>query len=195
MRTEAIVIGGSAGGSKALKKILAKMPAGFCLPIIIVLHRKNDNEDYLIRFLDETTNLKVKEAEENEIITSGTVYIAPAGYHLLIEKDRSLSISVDELVSYARPSIDVLFESAAECFYENLTGIVLTGANCDGTEGVKTIKKYKGHTIAQDPEEAEFDLMPTFAIKSEMIDEILSIDEIIKYLLSIEEECRESFKT
>ncbi|MCI0471195.1 MAG: chemotaxis protein CheB, partial [Candidatus Aminicenantes bacterium] len=150
----AVVIGVSAGGMTALKTILPKLPHGFCLPIIIVSHRHPDSDDYLERHLDSECAVTVKRARQNEKITPGTVYIAPPNYHLRIEKDFTFSLSQGPPVNHARPSIDVLFDSAADVYGPLLTGIVLTGANDDGSRGLKKIKESGGLTAAQDPRTA-----------------------------------------
>ena len=154
MRNEfkAVVIGVSAGGLKALPVILGGLPAYFPLPVVIVQHRMASSDNYIIRYLGDRCSLTVKEAEEKEKMSAGNVYLAPAGYHLLIEKNTTFSLSLDDLVSFSRPSIDVLFESAAAAFGPKLIGVILTGANTDGKAGIHCIKSCGGMTIAQDPE-------------------------------------------
>lgn len=185
MKYEAIVIGVSSGGLSALKILLPALPADFGLPIIIVQHVGAHSENYWIELLNGMSKLNIKEADEKELIEKGNVYIAPANYHLLVEKDRTLSLSTEQKVNYARPSIDVLFESAAEAYKDKLIGIVLTGSNHDGTKGIKKIKEHGGLAIVQDPDTAESSFMPTSAIAAILPDHILSIEKIIYLLIGL----------
>lgn len=182
----AIVIGVSAGGMDALKTVLVPLPSDFPVPLLIVQHMSPErSENYLIEYLDSLCSLNVKEADEKETVQSSYVYIAPSDYHLLVEADGTLSMSVDERVNYSRPSIDVLFESASEAYSSGLIGIVLTGANSDGAEGLKTIKENGGLTIVQDPETADSRAMPLAAIEKCNVDHILGLDKISDFLLEI----------
>ena len=160
------MIGTSAGGFGALTALLQPLTTGYPVPLIVVQHRSKDQKDLLEDVLQQMCAIRIRQAEEKELITSGVVYIAPANYHLLVEADHRFSLSSDALVNFSRPSIDVLFESAAEFYRNALAGIVLTGSNRDGAAGVKAINRYGGITIAQDPGEAQFPEMPTAAIKS-----------------------------
>lgn len=182
---EAIVIGASAGGSKALDTILSNLPENFSLPVILVQHRMFDSDNYFVELLNNKCALLVKEADEKEHIKPGVVYIAPPDYHLLIEKNKTLSLSIDEPVRYARPSIDVLFESASETFGAALVGILLTGANNDGSDGIKKIKENGGLTVVQDPSSAEFTRMPDSAIATNCVDHILPLDRISQFIVKI----------
>ena len=184
---QAVVIGVSAGGFQALHNILPEFPSDFPLPVIIVQHRMETSDDFFIRSLNEKSKLLVKEAEDKEDIQKGIIYIAPAGYHLLIEKDKSFALSIDAPVRYSRPSIDVLFETAAEAFLSGLIGDILTGANNDGSDDIKKIKKNGGLTIAQEPSGAESKEMPLAAISTNKIDYILPLDQIPKYLINLGE--------
>lgn len=185
MPYKAVVIGASSGGLNALKAILPVLPEGFTMPIIIVLHIGAVSGSYWIEMLNNLCKLHVKEADEKEKIQQGYVYIAPPNYHLLIERDETLSLSIDKRVNFARPSIDVLFESAADVYKERLIGIILTGANNDGTEGVRKIKKYGGLVIAQDPETAESAVMPASAIEKSAVDHISSLGRVTELLMEI----------
>jgi two-component system chemotaxis response regulator CheB len=187
MEHEAIVIGTSAGGLNALQKILAPLPANFTLPMLVVQHRLPASDDFLTFSLNESCQLTVKEADEQESIKPGFVYIAPANYHLLVEQDKTLSLSIDAKVCYSRPSIDVLFETAAEAYLSRLIGIILTGANNDGTAGLKKIKEKGGLTIAQNPATAESAVMPYSAINENVVDKILSLTEISSLLIQLSE--------
>ncbi len=185
---QAVVIGVSAGGFHALHKILPQLPKDFPLPIILVQHRMAGSDDFLMESLNSSCKLKVKESDEKEKITPGTVYIAPSDYHLLIEKDRTFSLSMDEPVCYARPSIDVLFETAAQTYKKCLIGIILTGANSDGSAGITEIKAKGGLTIAQDPETAEVNIMPLSAIATKSVDFVLPLEDIPSFLTGLLED-------
>ena len=187
MRYDAIVIGASAGGIKAIRTILSTLPADFPMAVIIVLHVQATQGKFLTRYLDSLYEIKVKEADEKEEIMPGIVYIAPANYHLLIEEDRTFSLSVDEYVNYARPSIDVLFETAADVYKKKLIGIVLTGGNSDGSLGLKRIEESGGFTIIQDPKTAETDSMPQSAIAQCKTARIVSLKEIGPLLITLGE--------
>ncbi|MBF0204216.1 MAG: chemotaxis protein CheB [Desulfamplus sp.] len=182
---KAIVIGVSAGGFKALHSMLPMFSAQFPLPIIIVQHRNADADSYFITSLNNVCQMPVKEPLDKTKIEPGNIYISPGGYHLLVEKDYYFSLSVDMPVCYCRPSIDVLFESAAEVFGSGLVGIILTGANYDGSNGIKAIKSLGGITIAQNPKTAEVNYMPACAIKTNAIDHILNLDEIPGFIEKI----------
>jgi two-component system chemotaxis response regulator CheB len=192
MQYEAIVIGVSSGGMSALKIIFSTLPAHFSIPIIIVQHLGAHSDSHWIKFLNEKSALKIKEADEKEKIETGHIYIAPPNYHLLIEKNKTFSLTIDERVNYARPSIDVLFESAAEAYKIKLIGIVLTGANNDGTRGIKRIKECGGLIIIQDPKTAESTCMPESAIAAIEPDYIDSLEDIVKLLIKIDQQKRES---
>jgi two-component system chemotaxis response regulator CheB len=181
-RYQAVVIGGSSGGLEALQEVLAPLPPGFGLPIIVVLHRDPTSRELLAHLVDHYCRLVVKEANEKESIRPGVVYIAPANYHLLVELDRTLSLSVDPRVCYARPSIDVLFETAADAYRSGLVGILLTGGNYDGTDGLRRIKAQGGLTVVQDPTNARAAMMPHSAIQAGVVDHVLSLEEIAALL-------------
>jgi two-component system chemotaxis response regulator CheB len=186
MNYEAIVIGVSSGGMNAMKVMFSLLPKEFNTPIIIVQHISSQSENLWIRLLNDESNLYLKEADEKEKIENGKVYIAPPNYHLLIERDKTFSLTIDERVNYARPSIDVLFESAAEAYKNKLIGVILTGSNNDGTNGLKRIKEYGGLTIVQDPTTAESNYMPASAIAAMQMDYILTLENIIKLLIKID---------
>jgi len=188
MQYEAIVIGVSSGGLNVMKVMFSLLPKDFSTPIIIVQHIGKYSENLWIKLLSDKSNLEIKEADEKEKIEKGKVYIAPANYHLLIERDKTFSLTIDERVNFARPSIDVLFESAAEAYQNKLIGVVLTGSNNDGSKGIKRIKECGGLTIVQDPETAESNYMPASAIEAILPDYILPIEEIIKLLISIDKQ-------
>ena len=186
MNYEAIVIGVSSGGMNAMKVMFSLLPKDFNIPIIIVQHLSPRSENQWIKLLNHKSNLLIKEADEKEIIEPGNIYIAPANYHLLIETNKTFSLTIDERVNFARPSIDVLFESAAEAYKNKLIGVVLTGSNNDGTKGIKRIQECGGLTIVQNPETSESAYMPTAAIAAVHPDYILSLEEIINLLINID---------
>jgi len=179
---KAIVIGASAGGLYALKKLVPALPASFPCPVLVVQHLSPHSDNYMVRMLDELSPLVVKEADEKESVVSGTVYVAPPDYHLLVEEDFTLSLSVEEKVNYSRPAIDVLFETAADAYGRHLMGIILTGANADGANGLLAVKKKGGFTIVQQPEDAENQAMPKAAIELVKPHKVLTLDEIIAFL-------------
>jgi two-component system chemotaxis response regulator CheB len=185
MRYEAVVIGVSFGGIEALKVILSALPASFPLPIAIVQHRDERSDGFLAEYLNQLSGLVVSEAEEKEPLCAGHAYLAPAGYHLLIELDRSFSLSVDPRVNYSCPSVDVLFESAADAFADSLIGIVLTGANADGAKGLKAIKARRGLAIVQDPQTAQAAAMPRAALEATAVDYLVDLQEIAPLLIRI----------
>jgi two-component system chemotaxis response regulator CheB len=173
-----IVIGTSAGGMDALKTILPLLPPAFPVPIVIVQHVSSLSNGFMIQYLNSISSIRVKEAEEKELLSPGTVYFAPPNYHLLIEDSHSLSLSVEKKVNYARPSIDVLFESAVYAYGKSIIGVILTGANNDGAKGIANIKKAGGYTIVQRPETAYADSMPRAAIAEAAPDLIIPLEEI-----------------
>lgn len=179
------MIGVSAGGLNALTHIIPLLPASFPAPIVIVQHRKHDKNDFLTPYLDERSELNVVEATIATQLSPGYVYIAPSGYHLLIERDASFSLSIDERVNYSIPSIDVLFDSAAACYRESLIGLILTGANHDGSLGLKNINFYHGLSLVQHPDSAEYEAMPLAAIEASSIDHILPLDNIAEFLINL----------
>ena len=140
-KIEAIVIGASAGGIDALEIILTSLPESFSLPIIVVLHLPPDDPSILPQVFSHKIKMKVLEANEKELLNAGTVYFAPPAHHLLIEKNKTFSLTVESPVFFSRPSIDILFKSAADVYGKALVGILLTGANQDGALGLKKIKE------------------------------------------------------
>ncbi len=181
---KAIVIGASAGGLSALTALFGDLPANFPLPIMVVQHRYRDQLNLLEEILQNKCKIRIRQVEEKEKILPGTVYIAPPDYHLLVEEDFTFSLSSDPLVSFSRPSIDVLFESAAIAFKRSLVGIVLTGANKDGAAGLLAIKKQGGLTVAQSPAEAEYPYMPQAAVDKGGAMLVLSLEEIKARILN-----------
>ena len=180
------MIGTSAGGYQALSIVLESIPADYALPIIVVQHRAKDSHDLFEEILQRRCKITVKQADEKESVLGGVVYTAPPDYHLLIEMNRTFSLSLDPLVKFSRPAIDVLFEAAAYAYAEKLVGIVLTGSNSDGADGMVAIRKRGGLTIAQDPAEAEFSLMPQASIDTRQVTHVWTLRRIRDFLLSLQ---------
>ena len=181
-----VVIGTSTGGLKALQTLLPGLPAEFALPIVIAQHRSKDLESGLCEYLSEISSLPVSEPDDKEELRGGHVYLAPRDYHLLIE-NRSFALSTAESVRFARPSIDVLFESAADAFQTGAIGVILTGANRDGARGLATIRSRGGFTIVEDPASAAAREMPDAAIAQATPDKILALDQIAPCLITLSE--------
>lgn len=159
----AVVIGASAGGVDALLALMHMLPRSFAAALLLVLHVPAGRST-LAQLLARVCALPVKEAEDKEVLRDGQVYVAPGGYHLLVEPDRTLSLSVDEPVHFARPAIDLTFESAALAYEDQLLAIVLTGANADGAAGLAAVREQNGECWVQDPQEAASRAMPDAAI-------------------------------
>ena len=185
LKYEAVVIGVSYGGLAALSRIFAALPADYPLPVLVVQHLHPRQGEEFFRHLNELCLLTVKAADDKEAIVAGHIYFAPPNYHLLVEKDRTLSLSVDERVNYSRPSIDVLFESAAAVFGSRLVGVVLTGANDDGSAGLRVIKERGGLAVVQDPATAAAEYMPGAAMAAVAVDHVLPLAEIGLFLAAL----------
>ena len=180
-----IAIGGSAGAVHALLALLPMLPAGFAFPLLIVVHVPPDRRNMLVPLFQGQCRLPVREADDKEPITPGVVYFAPSNYHLLMEDDETLALSVDEPVHYSRPSIDVLLESAADAAGERLVAIILTGANDDGAAGLRAAAAAGGLAIVQDPAEAEFAAMPAAALAACPQAASLGLARILDFLLRL----------
>ena len=183
---EAIVIGVSSGGMEAMKFLFSALPREFSIPIIVVQHMSPHSDSQWISVVKKNFPLEFKEADEKEKILPGHIYIAPPNYHLLVEADRSFSLSVEPKVNYARPAIDVLFQTASMVYKEKLIGIVLTGSNHDGAEGLKQIKVCGGLCIVQDPATAASSYMPQAALEAAQPQYVLSLKKVIDLLKSID---------
>lgn len=177
-----ILIGGSAGSLDALLQIIPRLRKNYPYPIVIVVHRRSPNDTVLSKLLATKTDLTVKEIEEKDVLSAGTIYTAPGDYHTLLEEDLSFSLDYSEKVNFSRPSIDVIFQSMADILGGKLVGVLLSGANADGTEGMKYIQETGGITIAQQPSSAEVYYMPDHAIASHAVQHILTPDEIADFL-------------
>ncbi|MDB5491607.1 MAG: chemotaxis protein CheB [Micavibrio sp.] len=184
MRAEAkaVVIGASAGAVEALSALLPKLPERYSLPVMVVVHMPPDKDSIIAELFQAKSKVIVKEAEDKEAVRAGTVYFAPPDYHLLVEEEKILSLSNDELVHFSRPSIDVLFESAAYAYGAGLVGIVLTGANSDGAAGLRAISDNGGVVIVQDPDQAYSSPMPRAAIGLCPEAKIMTLEQIADYL-------------
>ncbi|MGI4861144.1 MAG: chemotaxis protein CheB [Janthinobacterium lividum] len=175
---EAVVIGTSAGGVEALGLLLPRLGRHFAPAVIIVLHLPPDAQSEIARLFAARCMLPVLEASDREPIRGGTVYFAPPGYHLLVNADRTCALSVDEAVNFSRPSIDVMFESAAWAYGQRLLGVLLTGASADGAAGMAAIRNVGGDTWAQAPAGARATAMPLAAIERGVVDAVLTLDDI-----------------
>jgi two-component system chemotaxis response regulator CheB len=175
---ELIVVGGSWGGFDAVKRLLQELRAELDLAVVIALHRGTGGPDgTLVHSLQPLTSLPVTEVDDKDDLLPGRVYVAPADYHLLVE-DGHFELSIDAPVAFSRPSIDVVFESAAEAYGPRLVAVVLTGANSDGSEGLRRVKEQGGMTLVQDPATAERRTMPDAAIATGAVDRVLPVEAI-----------------
>jgi two-component system chemotaxis response regulator CheB len=182
---KAVVIGASAGAVEALSRILPALPANYGAPIMIVVHVPPNKGSVLADLFATKCAIAVREAEDKEPARPGTVYFAPADYHLLVEDDGCLSLSNDEPVHYSRPSIDVLFESAADAYGPHLIGVLLTGANQDGAKGLGAVARAGGEAIVQDPDEAFARAMPEAGLAMRPDARVLSLHDIASYLRGV----------
>lgn len=183
--TRAVVIGASAGAVQALQAILPPLPPGYGLPILVVVHVPPDRSNVLLPLFQTKCRIAVKEAEDKERAIGSVIYFAPSDYHLLVETDGSLALSTDEPVNYSRPSIDVLFESAADAYGPGLVGVILTGANSDGSAGLKAVMDAGGVAIVEDPADAYASAMPNAALEACPSAMSMKLDAIASYLLSL----------
>jgi two-component system chemotaxis response regulator CheB len=181
----AVVFGASAGGIEALSMLLAALPAELPAAVMGVLHLPRDRPSLLVEIFAPMCALPVQEAQDKEHIKPGHVYFAPADYHLLVDTGPSLALSIDEPVNFSRPSIDVLFESAADIYRERLLGIVLTGASQDGAAGLAAIHRLGGRTVVQDPASALVPLMPESARRRSPVDFVLPLEQIADLLQAL----------
>lgn len=182
---QAVVIGVSAGGIAALEKILPVLPEDYGLALLIVQHISADGGNYLVEHFSAGCALPVVEAADKEQIRQGIIYFAPPNYHLLVERTKTIALTVDAKVNYARPSVDVLFETAAEAYCDSLVGVVLTGANNDGAAGLARVKELGGLTVVQSPQSAETAAMPTAALNALQVDHVLDLEEIGPFLITL----------
>jgi two-component system chemotaxis response regulator CheB len=184
-KAEAVVIGASAGALGALSVLLPALPAEFSLPLIVVVHLPPDRQSMLAELLQQKCRIHVREAEDKEPVNRGFAYFAPRDYHLLIEADRNFALSSDAPVLFSRPSIDVLFESAADAYGSALIAIVLTGANADGAQGMSAVAAAGGITIVQNPKGAFAAAMPETALELTPSARVMTLEAIAAYLLEV----------
>ncbi|WP_149114539.1 chemotaxis protein CheB [Limnoglobus roseus] len=181
----AVVIGASAGAFDALSAILPRLPHKFPWPVLVVVHIPPDKKSLMAELFAARCQVAVKEAEDKEPLCGGTVYFAPPDYHLLVEPDGRASLSSEEPVHFSRPSIDVLFESAADAFGPALVGVVLTGANADGAHGLRAVHDGGGTTFVQRPDTAQATMMPQEALAACPAARAMTLQEIAAYLNTV----------
>nr|WKN35545.1 chemotaxis protein CheB [Tunicatimonas sp. TK19036] len=187
---KAVLIGGSAGSFQGVTKILSSIPNDFSLPIILCLHRLKHVRNGFVEALSIKSIKPVTEPIDKESIKKGGVYLAPSNYHMAIELGNSFSLSTEEMINNSRPAIDVTLESGSYVYRDKVVGILLSGANKDGAWGMKKIKDRGGLTIVQDPAECMIETMPSAAISLTSIDYILETDQIVEFLLELDQLCR-----
>ena len=183
---DAIVIGTSAGGVEALSVLLPSLPEGLRAAVLVVLHLPRERPSLLVDIFTPKCRLPVREAEDKEPIEPGVVYFAPPDYHLLVDNGPRVALSADEPVNFSRPSIDVLFESAADIYGARLIGIILTGASHDGALGLEAVRCAGGVTIVQEPESAQAPTMAESALKRGPVDHVLSLEQIAGWLRALD---------
>jgi two-component system chemotaxis response regulator CheB len=179
-----VALGTSWGGLSAMMKLLGGLPEEFPIPIVVVQHRSKDSDRLLVQLLQDATHLNVCEVEDKDVLCAGTVHVAPANYHILIESGH-LSLTIEEPVRFSRPSIDVMFASAADTYRSETIGVVLTGANDDGARGLAHIVKRGGRALVQDPQTAEIPIMPDAAIEAVPTAEVLALEDIAPRLIEL----------
>lgn len=183
---KAVVIGGSAGSFQGVIKILAQLPKGFPLPIIMCLHRLKHVRNGFVEALSIKSVVQVTEPNDKENIKKGSVYLAPANYHMSVELGNHFALSTEEMVNNSRPAIDITLGSCAFVYKEKLIGILLSGANKDGALGMKQIHDRSGLTIVQEPEECMIDTMPKAALAATEIDHVMKVDQIVGFLKELD---------
>jgi two-component system, chemotaxis family, protein-glutamate methylesterase/glutaminase len=183
-RFDLVIVGASWGGLQALRWVLEGLPADFPTPIVVAQHRSADSSDVMVRMIQSHSPLIISEASDKDVIEPGHVYIAPPDYHLLVEPGH-LALSIDESVHHSRPSIDVAFESAADAYADRLVGVILTGANEDGSAGLRRIRETGGVTVVQDPATAARPEMPAAAIDAVTGARVLPLRKIAPFLVEI----------
>lgn len=187
---KAVVIGGSAGSFQGVVKILAQLPKGFPLPIIMCLHRLKHVRNGFVEALSIKSVAQVTEPNDKENIKKGSVYLAPANYHMSIELGNYFALSTEEMVNNSRPAIDITLSTSAYVYKEKLIGILLSGANRDGALGMKSIHDKGGMTIVQEPTECMIDTMPKAALAATKIDHVMRIDQIVQFLKELDKQYR-----
>jgi two-component system chemotaxis response regulator CheB len=183
-RFDAVVVGASAGGVTALRTLLRALPAGFRPPLLVVLHLPRDRPSLIVDVLGEHCALPVREACDKQRIEPGTVTFAPPDYHMLVEDETSVALSLDDPVLFSRPAIDPLFSTAAAVFSQRLLAIVLTGASSDGSHGLAAVRRAGGVAWVQCPDDADASLMPASALAHAGADAVLTLEEICQRMQS-----------
>ena len=164
-KVELITIGVSHGGLEALTEIFSRLSPNFKIPVIVIYHRSVDSDwNFLNEYFSRHTLSKIFEVSDSDKIEPGCIYFATGGYHLLLENKDTMILNLDDRINYSRPSIDIFFDSASQTYTDKLMGILLTGANTDGAEGLCKIARAGGYTVVQDPAEAISPVMPQAAI-------------------------------
>ncbi|KPC49091.1 chemotaxis protein CheB [Amantichitinum ursilacus] len=181
-----VLIGASAGGVEALNRILPQLPADYPAAVVVVLHQPSEGPSLLVEVFSPRVRLLTKEADEKEPLVAGVIYFAPPGYHLLIETDGTLALSVDDPVLFCRPAIDVLFDSAAQALGSKAIGVVLTGANEDGAAGLARVQQAGGSAVVQDPADALVATMPEAALAAVPTAQILTATAIGQWLATLQ---------
>jgi two-component system chemotaxis response regulator CheB len=181
---EIAVVGTSWGGLAALRTLFSGLPGEFEIPIAVIQHRHRDSDTLLARFLQEHTQLRVCEVEDKQPLEAGRVFVAPANYHMLVEQGH-FSLSTEAPVRYSRPSIDVAMTSAAVAYGHRAVGVVLTGANADGAEGLRRIADTGGMAVVQEPDSAESPTMPKAALAAVPVARVFPIDRIAAFLCTL----------
>lgn len=184
MRYGLVVVGASLGGLSAVRLVLSTLPATFRLPLAVVQHRDPGAGDTLRFVLQEACSLRIREAEDKQPIEAGSVYLAPGGYHLLVDGDH-FALSTEDPIQFAQPSIDALFETAAESLGARVIGVVLTGSSCDGADGLAAIRRHGGMVLIESPTTAMANEMPEAARRANPDAIELNIEEIGPYLLEL----------
>jgi two-component system, chemotaxis family, protein-glutamate methylesterase/glutaminase len=175
--TSLLLMGGSAGSLEVVLQLVPELPKELQIPVLIIFHRKQ-SDSILTSLLEQKTSLPVFEVEDKTMIKNGWIYLAPPDYHLLVEKNGMLSLDFSEKIHFSRPSLDVSFETAADAYGPGVTALLFSGANGDGTAGLKKIKEKGGITIVQDPGEAIVNYMPLHAIQHKAAEFIMNMEEM-----------------
>lgn len=185
MAKKYVIIGGSAGSFQIILNLLEVLPKNFPFPVFLVLHRLKNVRNGFIEALSIKSKINLVEPYDKQSIEPGNLYLVPANYHMYIEYDNTILLSTEEAINHSRPSIDITFSSAAQSLKEKAVGILLSGANRDGAEGLWQIKKQGGITVVQDPKDAQIQTMPQAALDLFNVDKVMSADEIISYITKL----------
>jgi two-component system chemotaxis response regulator CheB len=182
MKYKAMVIGGSAGSFRVIIQLLEVFSGDIAMPVFLCLHRLKQVRKGFEETLARISPIPLTEPSDKEKIRMGSLYLAPANYHMLIENDKMIALSIDDPIQYSRPSIDICFATAAEVYQDGLLAVLLSGANQDGTEGIAAVKEHGGYVVVQDPDDCEIATMCESAIKLTIPDQILTVKEIVEFV-------------